>query len=203
MQSSVIAGSRLTLAMGRDGALGPSWARLHPTRRTPVTPTLRTAGIAVALSLPGLAVGGLSEVVLAIVNSVGILVSLMYGIGGWACVITFRHELRGGHLRDILAVGVLPALGGTALLLLGGLVAHQQWTSVDHMALDPENGRFLTALPLGTVLLGVSAALWTRYRRRAAYFTRPAPPLAPAAAPLPTPTATPPSTPTTPPGVSA
>ncbi|MDI9887025.1 APC family permease [Streptomyces sp. HNM0645] len=187
MQSSVIAGSRLTLAMGRDGVLGPGWARLHPTRNTPVTSTLRTAGIAVALSLAGLGVGELSEVVLAVVNSVGILVSLMYGIGGWACAVTFRHELRGGRLRDILAVGVLPALGGTTLLLLGGLVAHQQWTSVDHMALDPENGRFLTALPLGTVLLGVPAALWTRYRRRAAYFTRPAPPLAPASASRPAP----------------
>ncbi|MER5974304.1 APC family permease [Streptomyces sp. NPDC002055] len=200
MQSSVITGARLTLAMGRDGVLGPSWARLHPTRRTPVTSTLRTAGLAVALSVAGLAIGKLSDVVLAVVNSVGILVSLLYGIGGWACMVTFRHELRGGRLRDILVVGVLPALGGTALLLLGGLVAYQQWTSVDHLAVDPENGRFLTALPLGTVLLGVPAALWTRYRRKAAYFTRPAPPLAPA--PAPASASQSPSTSTTP-GVSA
>ncbi|MGW0391850.1 APC family permease [Streptomyces sp. NPDC003042] len=185
MQSSVIAGARLTLAMGRDGVLGASWSRLHPAWGTPVTSTVRIAALAVAVSLAGLAVGSLSEVVLAVVNSVGILVSLMYGVGGLACVVTFRHELR-GRLRDTLVVGVLPVAGGIALLLLGGLVAYEQWTSVDHLAFDAENGRFLTVLPLTVIALGVPAALWTRYRRRAAYFTQPAAPLPPAAAPVPT-----------------
>ncbi|MBX9427399.1 MULTISPECIES: APC family permease [Streptomyces] len=181
MQSSVIAGARLTLAMGRDGVLGPSWTRLHPAWGTPATSTVRIAALAVGVSLAGLAVGSLSEVVVAVVNSVGILVSLMYGVGGIACVVTFRRELR-GRIRDTLVVGLLPLLGGIALLLLGGLVAHQQWNSVDHLAFDAENGRFLTVLPLTVIALGVPAALWTRYRRRAAYFTQPPAPLAPAPA---------------------
>lgn len=181
MQSSVIAGARLTLAMGRDGVLGPTWTRLHPVWGTPATSTVRIAALAVGVSLAGLAAGSLSEVVVAVVNSVGILVSLMYGVGGIACVVTFRREL-GGRIRDTLVVGLLPLLGGTALLLLGGLVAHQQWNSVDHLAFDAENGRFLTVLPLTVIALGIPAALWTRYRRGAAYFTQPPAPLAPAPA---------------------
>jgi hypothetical protein len=51
-------------------------------------------------------------------------------------------------------------------------MAFTLWTSSDRFAFAADNGCFLTLVPAVIVAVGVPAALWAKYGRRAAYFTR-------------------------------
>ncbi|MDI2128795.1 APC family permease [Yinghuangia seranimata] len=172
LQSSVIGGARLTMAMGRNGVLGKSWARLHPKHRTPAISTYRTVAISLVIAAAGTALGKLTDVIMATVTAVGILVSFGYGVTGVACVMIFRRELR-RSVRNFLTLGLLPGLAGVALLLLGGYMVYSQWTSVDTIAFDAENGRFLTVVPLSIIAVGIPIAAWNRFVRKPDYFTLP------------------------------
>lgn len=172
LQSSVIGGARLTMAMGRNGVLGASWARLHPKHRTPATSTYRTVAISLVLAVAGTALGKLTDVIMATVTAVGILVSFGYGITGLACVLIFRRELF-ASARNFVTMAVLPGLAGAALLLLGGYMVQQNWTAVDSLAFDAENGRFLVVVPMAIIALGLPIAAWNHFVRKPAYFTLP------------------------------
>src|SRR5260370_7970964 len=47
--------------------------------------------------------------------SVGLLIAFYYGLTGFACVWFFRRSLL-GSVRDLVTKGILPLIGGTALL---------------------------------------------------------------------------------------
>ncbi|NUU24663.1 MAG: APC family permease [Streptomycetaceae bacterium] len=172
LQSSVISGARLTMAMGRNGVLADRWARLHPVHRTPAFSTYATVGIGLVLAVVGVALGKLSDVIMATVNAVGILVSFSYGVVGVACVLLFRRELR-QSLGNLLTMAVLPGLSGLALLALGGYMIHLNWTAADHIAFDATNGRFLVAVPVAIIVLGLPIAAWNKFVRKPDYFTLP------------------------------
>ncbi|MGW0661209.1 APC family permease [Streptodolium elevatio] len=172
LQSSVIGGARLTMAMGRNGVLGKSWARLHPVHRTPSVSTYRTVAISLVLAVAGTALGKLTDVIMATVTAVGILVSFGYGITGVACVMIFRRELF-DSVRNFVTLALLPGVAGLALLLLGGYMVHSNWAASDTLAFDAENGRFLVVVPLTIIALGVPIAAWNRYVRKPAYFSLP------------------------------
>ncbi|WTW95479.1 APC family permease [Streptomycetaceae bacterium NBC_01309] len=172
LQSSVIGGARLTMAMGRNGVLSDRWAKLHPTYRTPAFSTYVTVGISLVLAVVGVALGKLSDVIMATVNAVGILVSFSYGVVGLACVLLFRSELR-QSVRNMLTMAVLPGISGIALIALGGYMIKLNWTASDHIAFDATNGRFLVAVPLAIIVLGIPIAAWNHFVRRPDYFTLP------------------------------
>lgn len=171
LQSVVIAGARVTLAMSRDRTLGPVWARLHPRYGTPAIGTLLLGGISVLLTLLSAFLGPLQTVIVGVVTAIGLLVSLSYGLAGGAAAWRFRGLLRTDPLRGLLAV-VFPALSALALVIIGGLLAITQLQSTDHLELDATNGWFLTALPAAIVMIGLVLAAWTKYHRRAPYFER-------------------------------
>ncbi|MFF3319885.1 APC family permease [Streptomyces sp. NPDC003035] len=171
-QSVLIGTARQTLAMGRDGVLGSGWAALHPRRRTPHLSTLRIAALAAVLALLSAGLGSLQDIVVGSVTSVGILISLFYAFAALACAITFAAEARRSAAMLLITV-VTPLLCGLALLGLGSYMIYSLWTSSDHFAFAADNGRFLTLVPVVILITGVPAALWAKYGRRAAYFTRP------------------------------
>lgn len=172
LQSSVIGGARLTMAMGRTGVLGERWARLHPKHHTPAFSTYVTVAASLIIAVVGVALGKLSDVIMATVNAVGILVSFSYGTVGLACVILFRHELR-ASVKNLVTMAILPGISGIALLCLGGYMVYANWTSVDSIAFDANNGRFLVAVPMAIIVLGVPIAAWNRFVRKPGYFTLP------------------------------
>ena len=75
------------------------------------------------------------------------LVALYYGITGIACFWAFRKVLTTG-VRLFLFAGVLPLVGGLALLALGGYVTYTSWTTDISTALP-----VLVAMALGIPLL--------------------------------------------------
>jgi len=133
LQAGVLPTARQTLAMGRAGTLGPIWTRLHPRFATPAVGTMILTSIAALLAVLGIGIGTLSQFISAAATSVGMLVSLYYGLAGLTCAIRFRGQIRHGVVAALRAV-ILPAISAVVLLFLGGYLAYSDWTSVPGFA---------------------------------------------------------------------
>ncbi|WP_395298717.1 APC family permease [Kitasatospora hibisci] len=173
LQASVIPTARGLYAMGRDGVLGPVWTRLHGKHLTPAVGTLLITGIACVLALLSIAIPTVSDLISAAVNAIGIVVALYYALTAAAAAVRFRHLLRTAPLEGLRAV-VGPLLGAVALLLVGGYLAWTFYDSADHFELSADNGWFELLVPVLMIGTGLVAAAWARWRRRSAYFLRPA-----------------------------
>ncbi|MET8572329.1 APC family permease [Streptomyces sp. NPDC004783] len=171
VQSVLIGSARQTLAMSRDGVLGPGWAALHSRRRTPYLSTLRIAALSAVLALLSSGLGSLQDIITGAVTSVGILISLYYAFAALACALTFAREARRDPRLFLVTVAV-PVLCGLALLGLGCYMVHSLWSSSPALAFTADNGRFLTLVPVVILVTGVPAALWAKHVRKAPYFRR-------------------------------
>lgn len=169
LQAGVFPTARATLAMGRDQTLGRVWARLHPRYATPAAGTLLIMSAAAVIAGLSVTIGTLSTVVVAAVTSVGLLVSLYYGLGGIACAVRFRGDLRTSPVAALRSV-LIPAASALTLLALGGYLAQQFWVQDEHFAFDPENGKFLVAVPVTIIVAGLLVSAWSKWVRRAPYF---------------------------------
>jgi amino acid transporter len=171
LQSGVLPTARGALAMGRDGTLGPVWTRLHRRYATPAAGTIVIASTAALLGVLGLGIGTLNQFIGAAAESVGMLVSLYYGLAGLACAARFRPALTDG-VGPALRQVILPGLSGLVLLGLGGYLAYSDWTSSPTFAWSATNGRFQAAVPAFIILLGVATSAWANWGRKSAYFHR-------------------------------
>jgi amino acid transporter len=169
LQAGVLPTARATLAMGRDQTLGRVWARLHPKYATPAAGTLLIMASAALLAGLSVTIGTLSTVVVAAVTSVGMLVSLYYGLGGLACAVRFRAELRTNPALALRSV-VIPAVSALTLLALGGYLAQQYWVQDAEFAFDAENGKFLVVVPIAIIAAGLVVSAWSKWVRKAPYF---------------------------------
>ena len=169
LQAGVLPTARQTLAMGRTGTLSPLWTRLHPRFGTPAIGTVILSSVAGLLAVLGIGIGTLNQFISAAATSVGMLVSLYYGLAGLACAVRFRAQLRAGVVPALRAV-LLPALSAVVLLTLGGYLAYSDWTSVSTFSWSATNGRFIAAIPIAIVLAGFAASAWAKWGRRAPYF---------------------------------
>ncbi|MET8980000.1 APC family permease [Streptomyces sp. NPDC004539] len=171
VQSTLIPTARGLLAMGRDRTMGPVWKRVHPRYGTPAAGTAVVLAVSSVIALLAVAIPKLSDMLLAAVNSIGLVVSLYYGLTSLACAVRFRTAARReGWRTAVLAVGV-PAVSGVALLGLGGYLGYSYLTMSDHFELSPDNGWFMFSLPALIVLSGLVMAAVAKYGRRSPYFT--------------------------------
>jgi amino acid transporter len=179
LQAAMLPTARNALAMSRDGNLGPVWARLHRRYATPAAGTLIIASAAALLAVLGLGIGTLSQFIGAAAISVGVLVSVYYGLAGLACAVRFRASIRSGPWPALRAV-ILPGLSGLVLFALGAFLAYTDWTSTQTFAWNAANGRFQAAVPVLIITAGIAASAWAKWGRRATYFRRqPSAPAAP------------------------
>lgn len=170
VQSTLIPTARGLLAMGRDRTMGPLWTRVHSRYGTPAAGTAAVLSIAVVTALLAVAIPRLSDMLLAAVNSIGLLVALYYGLTALACAVRFWPDRREG-LRTVLPAVVVPAVSGLVLLGLGCYLGHSYLTMSDHFQLSPENGWFMFSLPAVIVLAGLAMAAVAKYVRRSPYFS--------------------------------
>ncbi|MFG2029868.1 APC family permease [Streptomyces sp. NPDC048825] len=170
VQSTLIPTARGLLAMGRDRTMGPLWTRVHPRYGTPAAGTIVVLSIAAVIALLAVGIPRLSDMLLAAVNSIGLLVALYYGLTALACAVRFRSSLHDGLRTAVLAVGV-PAVSGLMLLGLGGYLGYSYLTMSDHFELSPDNGWFMFSLPTFIILVGLGMAAVAKYVRRSPYFT--------------------------------
>ncbi|GGX29706.1 hypothetical protein GCM10010383_70350 [Streptomyces lomondensis] len=170
VQATLIPTARGLLAMGRDRTMGPLWTRVHPRYGTPAAGTVVVMSVAAVIALLAFAIPKLSDMLLAAVNAIGLIVALYYGLTAFACAVRFRSARHEGPREALLAVGV-PAVSGLVLLGLGGYLGYSYLTMSDHFELSPDNGWFMFSLPAVIVLSGLVMAAVAKYVRRSPYFT--------------------------------
>ncbi|WP_460062635.1 APC family permease [Streptomyces sp. YKOK-I1] len=169
VQSTLIPTARGLLAMGRDRTMGPVWTRVHPRYGTPAAGTVVVLALATVIALLAVAIPRLSDMLLAAVNAIGLLVALYYGLTALACAVRFRSALREGLRSALFAVWV-PAVSSLVLLGLGCYLGYSYLTMSDHFELSPDNGWFMFSLPAVIVLAGLGMAAVAKYVRRSPYF---------------------------------
>ncbi|MEU1515565.1 APC family permease [Streptomyces sp. NPDC005811] len=169
VQSTLIPTARGLLAMGRDRTMGSVWTRVHPRYGTPAAGTVVVLAISTVIALLAVAIPRLSDMLLAAVNAIGLLVALYYGLTALACAVRFRSALREGLRSALFAVWV-PAVSSLVLLGLGCYLGYSYLTMSDHFELSPDNGWFMFSLPAAIVLAGLGMAAVAKYVRRSTYF---------------------------------
>ncbi|MFE2382733.1 APC family permease [Streptomyces misionensis] len=169
LQSSVIPTARGLLAMGRDRTMGQVWTRVSPRYGSPALGTVLVTSISAAVALLALAIPKLNEMILAAVNSIGLVVALYYGLTALACAVRFRGMLRTAP-REALRAVVAPGVSGLALLGIGCYLGRDYATMSDHFELSPDNGWFMLSVPAAILLSGLVMAAVAKYRRRSPYF---------------------------------
>ncbi|MYW63292.1 amino acid permease [Streptomyces sp. SID8379] len=170
VQASVIPTARGLLAMGRDRTMGQVWTKVSPRYGSPAIGTVLVMAIAAVLALLALAIPKLNEMILAAVNSIGLIVALYYGLTALACAVRFRALLRTDFREAVRAV-IAPGLSALALLGIGAYLARDYATMSDHFELSPGNGWFMLSVPVVIVLSGLVMAAVAKYGRRSPYFT--------------------------------
>ncbi|MDT0390176.1 APC family permease [Streptomyces dubilierae] len=170
VQATLIPTARGLLAMGRDRTMGPLWTRVHPRYGTPAAGTVLVMAVGALIAVCAVAIPRLSDMLLAAVNAIGLIVALYYGLTALACAVRFWSARHRGPREALLAVGV-PAISGLVLLGLGGYLGHSYLTMSDHFELSPDNGWFMFSLPAVIVLAGLAMAAVAKYVRGSPYFT--------------------------------
>ncbi|MFG2127244.1 APC family permease [Streptomyces sp. NPDC048751] len=169
LQAGVIPTARAMFAMSRDRTLGPVWSSVSVRYGTPAAGTLLVGAVAGVVAALSLVIRRLSDMIMATVSAVGIVVALSYALTALAAAVRFRGLLREDWRQGVRAV-VLPALSAAALLALGGYLGWSFYTSTDHLELRADNGWFLLLTPLAMIASGFVAAAWARWVRRSPYF---------------------------------
>jgi hypothetical protein len=133
-------------------------AAVNGRRRTPVVGTLVLATVAMVGIVLVNRVHTVSNVLNTLLTNVGVLVAFYYGVTGVTCAWAYRKVafVRAGFFVTGI---LLPAVGGAALLSVGGLViANAGWSG--------------TGADIVTLALGLPLALVARRRTRGDFFRR-------------------------------
>ncbi len=163
-QTTILPTARVALSMAAYRAIPARFARIDPRRRTPGYATWGM-GVASILFYAGLTLVS-THVLTDSIAAVGLLIAFYYGITGFACVWTFRHELHG---RGLWTKGVLPGLGGV-MLLAAFVLSAISYASPDSGETNVFGIGGVFVIGIGALLLGV--VLMVGYSRVAPPFFR-------------------------------
>jgi amino acid transporter len=151
-QTTILPTARTTLSMGVYKALPTSFAKIHRTYLTPTTSTIVMGAVSIAFYVLFTLIS--SNLLSALIGSVGLMIAFYYGLTGFACVWFYRKDLT-RNVRDFMMRGVVPLMGGVILLVVFayGLV---QYAKPDW--LTDEDGNNVTIFGFGAVaVVGIGA----------------------------------------------
>ena len=144
-QTTILPTARTTLSMGVYKALPQSFAKIHRRYLTPTTSTIAMGVVSIVFYVLFTLIS--SNLLTALIGSVGLMIAFYYGLTGFACVWYYRKTLT-GSVRDFVMRGVVPLLGGLVLLVvfIYGLIqyAKPEW-------LTDDNGNNVTIFGFGAV----------------------------------------------------
>ncbi|THG31813.1 APC family permease [Naasia lichenicola] len=151
-QTTILPTARTTLSMAVYKAMPANFAKIHPKFLTPTWSTIGMGIISAAFYLLFTLIS--TNLLNALIGSVGLLIAFYYGLTGFACVWYYRRTLT-KNVRDFVMRGVIPLLGGLMLLavFVFGLVQYAlpDWLTDD----DGEN---VTIFGIGAVaVVGIGA----------------------------------------------
>jgi amino acid transporter len=151
-QTTILPTARTTLSMGVYKALPGSFAKIHRTYLTPTTSTIAMGIVSAVFYVLFTVIS--TNLLTALIGSVGLMIAFYYGLTGFACVWFYRKTLT-RNVRDLVMRGVIPLLGGTILLVVFvyGLI---QYAKPDWLTDD--DGNNVTIFGFGAVaVVGIGA----------------------------------------------
>ncbi|WP_198950556.1 APC family permease [Kineosporia sp. A_224] len=153
-QTTILPTARTALSMGAYKALPMSFTKIHPRFLTPTTATVAMGVVSTVFYVLFTLVS--SNLLGALIGSVGLMIAFYYGLTGFACVWFYRKTLTKTP-RDLFMRGVLPFLGGT-MLFAAFVYALKNYAAPDWITDD--NGDNVTIFGFGAVaVVGVLAML--------------------------------------------
>jgi amino acid transporter len=178
-QTTIMPTARAVLAMAAHKAVPARFARIHPRYLTPATATLVMGAVSAAFYV--LLTVASKNVLADSASSTGLLIAFYYGLTGFACAWFFRKDLR-SSVRALLVKGVLPVIGGVALLGAFVLSIKSYWPASSSYSSFAGIGG-IVLIGVGSLLLGLVLMLAARFALPRFFTTGTLPPLpAPAAA---------------------
>ncbi|BBY65284.1 APC family permease [Mycolicibacterium helvum] len=156
-QTTILPTARTTLSMGVYKALPGSFAKIHRTYLTPTTSTIVMGAVSIVFYVLFTLIS--SNLLSALIGSVGLMIAFYYGLTGFACAWFYRKDLT-KNLRDFMMRGVVPLLGGVILLVVFayGLVqyAKPDWlTDADGNNVTIFGFGAVAVVGIGALVLGV------------------------------------------------
>jgi amino acid transporter len=153
-QTTILPTARTALSMAVYKAIPAKFARIHPKYLTPTWSTIGMGIISAAFYLVFTLIS--TDLLGALVGSIGLMIAFYYGLTGFACVWFYRRTL-GSSFRHFIMRGLFPFVGGVMLLavFVYGLVsfAAPDW-------LTDANGKNVTIFGFGaTAVVGVIGLL--------------------------------------------
>jgi amino acid transporter len=151
-QTTIMPTARTSLSMAVYRAIPSQFARIH---KRFLTPTWSTIGMGVAsIAFYVLFTVISTNLLTALIGSVGLMIAFYYGLTGFACVWQYRRTLF-RSTRNLVMRGIVPLLGGLTLAVtfVYGLVqfAQPDW-------LQGDDGKDVTIFGIGAVaVVGVGA----------------------------------------------
>lgn len=118
LETQILQFSRTMFAKGRDGALHPRYATLHPTWQTPWVATAVVAGIGFVLIFLSSLLPTVSDLIRTSVNAIGFQVCCYYSLSGFACAWYFRKTAT-KSARDFVLLLSWPLLSAGFLVFVG------------------------------------------------------------------------------------
>lgn len=101
-QTTILPTARTTLSMGVYKALPGSFAKIHRTYLTPTTSTIAMGAVSIVFYVLFTLVS--SNLLSALIGSVGLMIAFYYGLTGFACVWFYRKNLT-RNVRDFMMRG--------------------------------------------------------------------------------------------------
>jgi amino acid transporter len=151
-QTTILPTARTTLSMGVYKALPQSFAKIHRKYLTPTTSTIVMGIASIVFYLLFTVIS--TNLLTALIGSVGLMIAFYYGLTGFACVWYYRKTFR-SSFRNTMMRCVVPLLGGIVLLVvfIYGLI---QYAKPDWLTDD--DGNNVTILGYGAVaVVGIGA----------------------------------------------
>jgi amino acid transporter len=112
-QTTILPTARTALSMGVFKALPAVFAKVHPKNLTPSVATI-AMGVVSALFYLGFTFLG-SEMLAALIGSIGLMIAFYYGLTGFACTWFYRKSLF-SSIRNFFMRGLIPLAGGVIML---------------------------------------------------------------------------------------
>ncbi|MCW2685834.1 MAG: amino acid transporter [Mycobacterium sp.] len=114
-QTTILPTARTTLSMGVYRALPTSFAKIHRRYLTPTTSTIVMGVASIAFYLLFTVIS--TNLLTALIGSVGLMIAFYYGLTGFACVWYYRKTFT-SSARNFMMRFLVPLLGGIVLLVV-------------------------------------------------------------------------------------
>lgn len=153
-QTTILPTARTSLSMGVYKALPETFAKIHRTYLTPTTSTIAMGAVSIVFYVVFTMIS--TNLLTALIGSVGLMIAFYYGLTGFACAWFYRRTLT-ESTRNLFMRGVGPLLGGVTLTIVFfyGVIqyAKPEW-------LLDDDGNNVTIFGIGAVaVVGIGSML--------------------------------------------